>query len=74
MDSPLHTMVPRQEEDGHARGQRALVVTATLTAIAATIVGMRLFARAGLMKIMGREDWAILVSLVCLYAEIQEIW
>ncbi|CAL5870591.1 uncharacterized protein PFLUO_LOCUS4830 [Penicillium psychrofluorescens] len=62
-------MVPRQEEDGHARGQRALVVTATLTAIAATIVGMRLFARAGLMKIMGREDWAILVSL-CLWAAI----
>lgn len=73
MDVSLHTMFPRQGDVGHTRGQRALVVTAALTIIAATIVGMRLFARAGLMKIMGREDWAILVSLVCLSADVQEM-
>ena len=66
MDTALYTILPRREDNGHTHGQRALVVTAVLTAIAGMIVGMRLFARARLMKIMGREDWAILISLVCL--------
>jgi len=41
-----------------------MVVTAVLTAVATVIVGMRLFARAKLMKATGLEDWAILISLV----------
>jgi hypothetical protein len=63
MEHVLHELFPR-EDNGYSRGRRALVVTAVLTSIAALIVGMRLFARLGLMKVNGREDWAILVSLV----------
>lgn len=64
MENILHELLPREEDNGYSRGRRALVVTAVLTGIAALIVGMRLFARLGLMKVTGREDWAILVSLV----------
>lgn len=60
----LHELVPRSEDDGHARGQRAMVVTAVLTGIAALIVALRCYARFGLMKITGREDWAIMGALV----------
>lgn len=64
MDTILHELVPRSEGDGHTRGQRAMVVTAVLTGIAALIVALRCYARFGLMKITGREDWAILGALV----------
>ncbi|KAG2420169.1 hypothetical protein HFD88_004969 [Aspergillus terreus] len=65
MDDATHNrLFPRSPGDGAARGERALVVTAVLTGLAILIVGMRLFARAGLMKFMGREDWTILVSLI----------
>lgn len=64
MENVLHELLPREEDNGYARGRRALVVTAVLTSVAALIVGMRLFARVGLMKVTGREDWAILISLV----------
>ncbi|CAI7619827.1 unnamed protein product [Penicillium manginii] len=73
MDDILHEIFPRASDDGHERGQRALVVTAVLTGIAALIVGMRLFARLGLMKITGREDWSVLIALnqlKCLWAAI----
>ncbi|CDM30847.1 hypothetical protein DTO013E5_509 [Penicillium roqueforti] len=64
MHGSIHTLLPREDDDGGAsHGRRALVVTAVLTAISILIVGMRLYARFGLMKIAGREDWAILVSL-----------
>ncbi|CAG8274691.1 unnamed protein product [Penicillium olsonii] len=65
MDGLLRTLVSRDDDNGAARGKRALVVTAVLTAISTVIVAMRLYARLGLMKITGREDWAILISLVC---------
>ncbi|RMJ25131.1 integral membrane protein [Aspergillus sp. HF37] len=45
------------------RGRQALVVTTVLTGLAAIVVAMRLYARLGLLKIMGREDWTILVAL-----------
>ena len=64
MDEFLHTLASRDEDNGAARGRRALVVTAVLTAFSVVIVAMRLYARLGLMKITGREDWAILISLV----------
>lgn len=64
MVTMLHELVPRDEGDGHARGQRAMVVTAVLTGIAALIVALRCYARFGLMKITGREDWAIMGALV----------
>ncbi|KAJ5098313.1 hypothetical protein N7532_005314 [Penicillium argentinense] len=64
MDATLHDLLPRASDDGSERGQRALVVTAVLTGIATLIVGMRLFARLGLMKITGREDWSVLIALV----------
>lgn len=64
MDGSLHTWIARNEDNGHSQGQRALVVTTVLTAISTVIVAMRLYARLGLMKITGREDWAILISLV----------
>ncbi|KAJ5327492.1 hypothetical protein MYU51_009151 [Penicillium brevicompactum] len=63
MDEFLHTLASRDEDNGAARGRRALVVTAVLTAFSVVIVAMRLYARLGLMKITGREDWAILISL-----------
>ncbi|KAL4889459.1 hypothetical protein BDV59DRAFT_118274 [Aspergillus ambiguus] len=63
-DTTHTTLLPRSSGDGAARGERALVVTAVLTGLAILIVAMRLFARIGLMKFMGREDWTILVSLV----------
>lgn len=67
MDTELghHLLFPR-DDDAASRGRRALVVTAVLTAISVVVVAMRLYARVGLIKIMGREDWTILVSLVCL--------
>jgi type IV secretory pathway VirB2 component (pilin) len=64
MEASLHNLIPRDGDNGHSQGQRALVVTAVLTAISTLIVTMRFYARLGLMKITGREDWAILVSLV----------
>ncbi|KAJ5337701.1 hypothetical protein N7452_004429 [Penicillium brevicompactum] len=73
MDEFLHTLASRDEDNGAARGRRALVVTAVLTAFSVVIVAMRLYARLGLMKITGREDWAILISLQqlkCLWAAI----
>ncbi|KAI9045276.1 PTH11-like integral membrane protein [Aspergillus affinis] len=63
-DDFRHMIFPRDADDGASRGQRALVVTAVLTAIAAVTVAMRFLARIGLMKITGREDWTILLSLV----------
>lgn len=65
MEGILHELLPRASDDGHEHGQRALVVTTVLTGIAALIVGMRLFARLGLMKTTGREDWSVLIALVC---------
>lgn len=73
MEGLLHTLVSRDEDNGAARGKRALVVTVVLTAISTVIVAMRLYARLGLMKITGREDWAILISLVCSYRSISLI-
>ncbi|OQE32064.1 hypothetical protein PENSTE_c001G01174 [Penicillium steckii] len=64
MENIMHEILPRANDDGYERGQRALVVTAVLTGIAFIIVGMRLFARLGLMKITGREDWSVLIALV----------
>ncbi|KAJ5697772.1 hypothetical protein N7488_011456 [Penicillium malachiteum] len=63
MDVLLHELVPRTEDDGHARGKRALVVTAVLTSLAGVVVCMRFYARIGLMKNTGREDWAVLGAL-----------
>ncbi|KAJ5558634.1 hypothetical protein N7535_008851 [Penicillium sp. DV-2018c] len=63
MGDPSHTLFPRGG-DGEAHGQQALVVTAVLTALSALIVAMRFYARLGLMKMTGREDWAILISLI----------
>ncbi|OJJ75183.1 hypothetical protein ASPBRDRAFT_172932 [Aspergillus brasiliensis CBS 101740] len=62
-------LLPRTTGDGAARGQRALVVTAVLTGISIVIVAMRMYARVGLMKLTGREDYMILISLVfaCTY-------
>ncbi|KAI9928347.1 hypothetical protein MW887_002385 [Aspergillus wentii] len=57
-------ILPRTDDDGIDRGQRALVVTAVLTSLAIVVVAMRLYARLGLMKIMGREDGSILIALV----------
>lgn len=57
-------LLPRTTDDGTARGQRALVVTAVLTAISIVIVAMRMYARIGIMKLTGREDYTILISLV----------
>lgn len=59
----IHTLLPRENDNGASQGRRALVVTAVLTAISTVIVAMRFYARLGLMKITGREDWAILISL-----------
>ncbi|KAF9894677.1 hypothetical protein FE257_006567 [Aspergillus nanangensis] len=65
MDEDLsHILLARSGNEGAARGQQALVVTAVLTALSIVVVGMRIFARAGLMKFMGREDWTIIGSLV----------
>lgn len=43
-----------------------MVVTIVLTVISILTVAIRIYARVGLIKIMGREDWTILVSLVSL--------
>ncbi|GAB1191387.1 hypothetical protein APSETT444_000559 [Aspergillus pseudonomiae] len=65
MDEILpHILFPRDGDDGASRGQRALVVTAVLTAISILVVGMRMYARIGLLKMIGREDYTILFSLV----------
>lgn len=65
MDTGLehHMLYPRADH-AEERGHRALVVTAVLTALSVVIVAIRLYARVGLIKFMGREDWTILVSLV----------
>ncbi|GLA19375.1 hypothetical protein AnigIFM62618_007044 [Aspergillus niger] len=62
-------LLPRTTDDGTARGQRALVVTAVLTGLSIVIVAMRMYARVGLMNLTGREDYMILISLVlsCTY-------
>lgn len=74
MDFLSHPLVSREDNDGHSRGQRALVVTTVLTGLATLVVAMRLYARVGIMKIMGREDWAVLFALVGVLAcELPEI-
>lgn len=60
------TLAPRGGDNGASHGQRALVVTAVLTGFSFVVVAMRFYARLGLMKMSGREDWAILIALVCL--------
>ncbi|OJJ98722.1 hypothetical protein ASPACDRAFT_1889211 [Aspergillus aculeatus ATCC 16872] len=64
-----HLLFPRISGDGAERGQRALVVTAVLTGFSVVIVAMRMYARLGLMKLKGREDYMILISLIlaCTY-------
>ncbi|KAJ5939276.1 hypothetical protein N7466_002410 [Penicillium verhagenii] len=64
----LHELVPRTQDDGLERGRRAMVVTAVLTGMAAFVVALRCYARFGLMKITGREDWAILGALLLSFA------
>lgn len=59
-----HFILPRDEDDGTSRGQQALVVTGVLTGLSIPIVAMRLYARIGLMKLRGREDYTIVVALV----------
>ncbi|RHZ74001.1 hypothetical protein CDV55_108803 [Aspergillus turcosus] len=59
-----HFILPRDEDDGTSRGQQALVVTGVLTGLSILIVAMRLYARIGLMKLRGREDYTIVVALV----------
>lgn len=61
-DDLLH---PRTNS-GASRGHQAMVVTIVLTVISILTVAIRIYARVGLIKIMGREDWTILVSLVSL--------
>jgi hypothetical protein len=65
MHDSIYALLPRDDDNGASHGRRALVVTAVLTTISIVIVAMRFYARLGLMKITGREDWAILISLVC---------
>ncbi|PYH42814.1 PTH11-like integral membrane protein [Aspergillus saccharolyticus JOP 1030-1] len=62
-------LLPRVSGNGEERGQRALVVTAVLTGFAVLVVALRMYARLGLMKLKGREDYTILISLVlaCTY-------
>ncbi|KAL3470903.1 PTH11-like integral membrane protein [Aspergillus californicus] len=64
MDSLAQILLPRTDDDGASRGQRAMVVTAVLTGLSIMIVAMRLYTRIGLMKLSGREDWTILISLI----------
>ncbi|GFF22476.1 hypothetical protein IFM61606_08501 [Aspergillus udagawae] len=65
MHGPLgHFILSRDEDDGASRGQQAVEVTGVLTGLAILIVAMRLFARIGLMKLRGREDYTIVVALV----------
>ncbi|KAL2830779.1 hypothetical protein BDW59DRAFT_14043 [Aspergillus cavernicola] len=65
MDGTLeHILFPRSDDGGASRGHRAMVVTAVLTGISIVIVAMRMYARIGLIKLSGREDWTILCSLV----------
>ncbi|KAE8348544.1 PTH11-like integral membrane protein [Aspergillus coremiiformis] len=67
MDEVLpHVLFPRDGDgdNGGSRGQQALVVTAVLTAMSIAIFGMRMYARVGLLKLVGREDYTISFSLV----------
>lgn len=67
MDEHLgHILLSRSDNEGASRGQTATVVTAVLTGISTVIVAMRIYTRIGLIKLSGREDWTILVSLVCI--------
>ncbi|KAL2853280.1 hypothetical protein BJY01DRAFT_259308 [Aspergillus pseudoustus] len=59
-----HLLLPRNSYGNSSRGERAMVVTAVLTGISIVIVAMRLYTRIGLIKMTGREDWTILLSLV----------
>lgn len=62
MDAEGNKLFPRGEISD--RGRQSLVVTAVLTSLATLAVALRLWARAGMLKIMGPEDWFILVALV----------
>lgn len=61
-----HILLSRRDNEDTSRGQIALVVTAVLTGISIVVVAMRIYTRIGLIKLSGREDWTILVSLVCI--------
>lgn len=57
-------LLPRAADEDHSPGQRAMVVTSILTGMAIAVVALRFYARLSIMKSTGREDWAILTSLV----------
>ena len=61
-----HILLSRGGNEDAPRGQTALVVTAVLTGMSIVVVAMRIYTRIGLIKLSGREDWTILVSLVCI--------
>lgn len=58
--------LPRSAGTPESRGQLALVVTVVLTSLAIFVVAVRMFTRIGLVKLFGREDAMIMLSLVCL--------
>lgn len=58
--------LPRSAGTPQSRGNLALVITVVLTSLAIFVVAVRMFTRIGLVKLFGREDGMIMLSLVCL--------
>lgn len=53
--------------NGHASGSTVVAVTVTFTALAATFVACRTYARLGIARNPGSDDLAILFAMVCFY-------
>ncbi|KAL1987071.1 hypothetical protein VTN96DRAFT_4945 [Rasamsonia emersonii] len=55
--------LPRSAGTPQSRGNLALVITVVLTSLAIFVVAVRMFTRIGLVKLFGREDGMIMLSL-----------
>jgi hypothetical protein len=42
-----------------------IACTVVMATLAAILVGLRIYCRAFIVRAMGKDDWAILVALVC---------
>lgn len=63
MDYLPKSVLPRNAGTS-SRGNQALVITVVLTSLAIFVVAIRMFTRIALVKMFGREDAVITLSLV----------
>ncbi len=67
MDSNTTPTVASTEKDMDSSNNQAPIIAiwVTMTVLASVTVGMRFYTRRLILRILGPEDWLILISMVC---------